>query len=387
MLSFSDISELTILERVDEYSLYCFYLGYEPVIGAKTNSTLRTVDDKASFGVFERKKGNPEDPHEFLWKDAGLPAPNFGDIFDLVRILYSLTRWEALIKVAEDFGLIEGSTKASKTLIIVPVRKPPCQISFKARPFTQADLEYWSSYFITLETLEHFKVQAVSFYKLYPDTQETFHARGKMYAYKIQGRYQLYQPNPKKFFMDWTDSCVPGFEQLRGKEVCIITKSYKDVMLLWQLGFDVVASKAENNYPNPLFLDWLKWKYKGKVFTLFDNDLKTSEHLYPFAATHIPTDSGEKDPTDFAKKYGVETLLKLLKRMQEDFLLLESQLMSKFQRVSISFLNSGKLETIWLERLCIEYSMTVEPQIILFTHSKRYELPLDIFLKTVNVIT
>jgi len=238
MLSLSDISELTILERVDEYSLYCFYLGYEPVIGAKTNSVLRTKDDKASFGVFERKRGNPEDPHEFLWKDQGLPYPNFGDIFDLVKILFRLTRWEAIIKVAEDFGLVEGSTNVPKTLIHVPVKKRPCEISFKERVFTPADYKYWEQFHISKNTLEFFKVKAVSYYFLYKEKDNAFKPVGNMYAYKIQSRYQLYQPNPKLFIMDWTDSCIPGFEQLRGNEVCIITKSYKDVMLLWQLGFD-----------------------------------------------------------------------------------------------------------------------------------------------------
>lgn len=387
MLSLSDISEEAILERVDEYSLYCFYLGYAPIVGAKANSVLRDKDDKASFGVFERKRGNPEDPHEFLWKDQGLPYPNFGDIFDLVKVIFKLTRWEAIIKVAEDFGLMQGSTNVPKTLIHIPVKKRPCELSFKERPFTLSDYKYWEQFHISKATLDHFQVKAVSYYFLYKEKDNAFKPVGNMYAYKIQSRYQLYQPNPKLFIMDWTDSCIPGFEQLRGNEVCIITKSYKDVMLLWQLGFDAVSPRGENQYPSPLFLEWLQWKYKGKVFTLFDNDGKTSEDRYPFVSTYIPKDSGEKDPTDFSRKFGLEATFKLIKTMQEDFLLLESVLTHRFQRISISFMYKGTKEIIWLERLSIEYSLTVEPQIILFTHNKRFELPLDNFLKTVHVIT
>ena len=64
-----------ILERVDEYTLYCSYLGFEPLIGAKYISPLRSstdssVDTDPSFGIYERKYGKGS--HEFMWKDQGI---------------------------------------------------------------------------------------------------------------------------------------------------------------------------------------------------------------------------------------------------------------------------------------------------------------------------
>ena len=54
-MTLSSVTEQLILERVDEYSLYCYYMGYEPIIGKKYHSPLRKGDDDPSFVIFERK--------------------------------------------------------------------------------------------------------------------------------------------------------------------------------------------------------------------------------------------------------------------------------------------------------------------------------------------
>lgn len=309
------LSEQEILERLDEYSLYCYYLEFEPVVGSVYSSRLRNVDDKPSFGIFERKYGGDR-PHEYMWKDQALPCnPNYGDIFDLVKVLYQLdTRFGALIKVATDFGLIEGTTPLVKSLVVKPVKKEPAHIRVKSRAFNYKDLQYWKQYNITEPLLREYNVTAVDYYFLRDSDQYPSSPRGLMYAYRIFDKYQLYQPHPKFFIMDWTDTCIPGFQQLKFLDMLIITKSFKDVMFFRSMGFDAIASRAENMIPDPLLFEWINKRYKRCV-TWFDNDGKTSPHLYPYPSVTVPLETGTKDPTDYCAKYGPDKALNLIQKI------------------------------------------------------------------------
>lgn len=315
MLHLADVSALEILERVDEYSLYCFYLDFEPVIGAKYRSRIRTGDDRASFGMYVRKHGGDK-PHEYMWKDQALPVPNYGDIFDLVQRLHPEleNRLQAMIKVAQDFGLLEGTTAVTKQLIVTPCTKEPSHIRIRSRPFSSTDLSYWKQFNVTPEILSKYLVKAVEFYYLFDSDVYPRSPYGLMYAYQIFDKFQLYQPVPKQFYMDWTELCIPGFQQLSGqRELLVVTKSVKDIMCLRSLGIEAIAPRAENMIPSPDLIQWLK-QFK-KVYILMDNDSKSSPHLYPFESVQIPIESGEKDVTDYLKRYGVSQTLELLKTL------------------------------------------------------------------------
>jgi len=314
MLELAMLDEQEILERVDEYSLYCFYLEFEPVIGSVYNSRLRTADDRPSFGIYERKYGTRV--NEFMWKDQALPCnPNYGDIFDLVRVLYQLeTRLEAMIKVATDFGLLAGTTPIVKQLVVTPVRREQTRIRIKSRQYNYKDLSYWKKYNVDESILALYNVRPVDYYFLYDSDEYPRSPRGLMYAYRIFDKFQLYQPYPKSFLMDWTDSCIPGFEQLNRTDLLIITKAYKDIMFFRSLGYDAIAPRAENMIPDPLLIDWVQQRYTN-VVTFFDNDGKTSPHLYPFKSVTIPLRTGTKDPTDFCALHGPQEAKALIQEL------------------------------------------------------------------------
>lgn len=311
-MTLSNLSEEDVLGELDEYSLYVHYLKFEPVIGVKYRSRLRTTDDRSSFGLFRRKYGPEDLPNEFMWKDQALPAPNFGDIFDLVLRLHpSLeTRFNSLLKVATDFGLIEGYVEAPIQLeTAVPVEKPPANIRVQSKPFTGQALAYWHSYGIQRKQLDKYNVHQVDYFFLNDidfEKKSPRTPRNNMYDYRVYDKHQLYQPYPKAFYMDLLPTCILGFQQFNKDQtdLLVYSKSMKDVMLLDSLGFPTLASIAENNIPMPEFLDWSK-RFKRRI-ALFDNDGKTSDHLYTgFESVKIPLDSGTKDPTDYVKKYGV----------------------------------------------------------------------------------
>lgn len=316
-MDISSISELEILERVDEYSLYCFYLEFEPHIGAVYRSRIRTGDDVPSFGIYPRTKAKGD--IEFMWKDQALHpkdsiiGKNYGDIFGLVQVLFTLpTRVDAVFKIASDIGLLEDYP-VEKTLIkCEPVYNEPCNIRVKSRDFTSKDLEFWRQFNISEEILNQYNCTAIEYFFL-TDKQviPTYCKQG--YAYRIHDKYQIYRPfeeRKKKFRNDWTDYHIPGLSQLQGKDLCIVTKSYKDVMSLRSFGFDAVSPRAENVIPLPGMITYLQKRFK-RVVTLFDNDGKESSHLYPFEHLYVPVDKA-KDPTDYCKMYGPASTFELL---------------------------------------------------------------------------
>lgn len=306
--------ETDILERVDEYSLYCRYLTYKPLIGGKYRSPIRPGDEDPSFGIYERKYGHG--PHEFMWKDQA--AGIHGDIFDLVARIYAVGRWHALQQVCADVGLGGFSSGAPKLVEHEPEYTTETHIRIISKPFTPRELLYWQKYNVTAPLLREYNVTSLKQYWLAKDQTYPCYPRGFGFAYRIWDKYQLYFPfaeKRRKFRNDWTDICVPGFVQLKYKKpLCVITKAYKDVLCLTSFGYEAVAPKGENILLPELCIKHLQKKY-DRVVTLFDNDGKHKAKEYPFQELHIPIESREKDPTDYCARYGPDQTAVMLSQI------------------------------------------------------------------------
>lgn len=307
-----------ILERVDEYTLYCSYLGYEPLIGAKYHSPLRSDPDSSkdtdpSFGIFERKYGKGN--HEFMWKDQGLGL--HGDIFDLVQRVCKLsTRRQALSQVLVDAGIAKGTishpivSNAGKRMIFA-------DISITSKAFDSRDLHYWSRINITPPILDQYNTKSVSMYWLYPEQTQPRRPKGIGFAYQIWDKYQLYFPwqeKKKKFRTDWTEACVPGFLQLQyNSPLLIITKSCKDVMCLRSFGYEAISPRGENILLPKECIEYMKRKYE-RILVLFDNDGKHKGDEYEFNKIFVPQLwPNDKDPSDFCSNHGAYDTAEMLR--------------------------------------------------------------------------
>lgn len=321
-------TETDILERVDEYTLYCHYLGYDAIIGGKYPcpdpiriNNNKTVDLNPSFGIFERKKGGNL-PHEFLWKDSAVG--HTGDIFALIQQLFGYsTKTEAMRRIISDFSLGTFSTT-----IISPLTRDyevrekkylePIDISIKSRPFTTRDLLYWDRYNINRDILDAYFVKAFSTYWLSVNQKVPAFVKGLGYAYWILQRYQLYMPyadKKDKFRNDWNELCVPGFAQLAGKsDLCIITKSVKDVMCLRSFGYESVSPRSESVMLPIDCINYLKRHYKH-ILILFDNDGKHNGWKYEFDKIYVPKvfEVGDKDVSDYCDNHGEHQTALMLK--------------------------------------------------------------------------
>jgi hypothetical protein len=310
-----------ILERVDEYTLYCSYLGYEPLIGAKYTSPMRRSTDTQtdcdpSFGIFERKYGNG--PHEYMWKDQGIGL--HGDIFDLVMIICKLsTRTEAKHQVLIDAGIMNGT---SATRIVDPVNVRHLgysSISIMSRPFSSRDLHYWDRIGVGKELLEWYKIKALRAYWLFDDQKAPRVPKGMAFSYEIFGKYQLYFPyeeKRRKFRTDWTEICVPGYLQLQyNAPLLVITKSMKDVVSLRSFGYEAIAPRGENILLPRECIWKMQQKYR-RIVVLFDNDGKHKGDEYPFEKVYVPRLlKGDKDVTDFCCNHGKKETADMLRQI------------------------------------------------------------------------
>ena len=316
------ITEKEVLERVDEYSLYCFYIGYRITINGRQKSPLRggpDTDSVASFGVYERKsKRQGEDyPNEFLWKDLGMKGENFGDIFTFVQKLYNLeSRLEAVWKIASDFNLEGNYTACPLILEKEQLKIPKLKLVVESRSFNSRDFAYWQQFNVDSYILDKFCCTAVKAFK-YEGLENSVTTPEQAYAYRIYNRYQIYQPfAPRefKFRNDLLEYYIPGWLQLENRDLCIITKAFKDIMSLYSFDYTAVSPKGENIMLPARAIEELKKRYK-RVIVLFDNDGKHNGDLYPFEKIFVPIQTGTKDITDYCKAYGPESAKTLLKTL------------------------------------------------------------------------
>lgn len=306
------LSEDEILEQVDEYLLYCFYSGYDELELRRKYKCPYRPDKTPSWSLFENslKLGKKE----YRWKDNGSNAS--GDIYDLVQRVCKLdNRWMAIARVREDF--IFGNKKE----LIRPVTRPvsiPSRITIKSKPMQAVDLVWWAQFGISEALLKQYHVTRVGYYWLFEEQESPRFPYDLAYAYRVYDHYKLYFPKREKEFRfrnDFGELHLEGFCQLdNSSDLLIRTKSLKDVMTLRSFGYEAVSPRGEHTPIPELFEKEFRTRYKRHM-TLFDNDGKHRAWDYDMASMEVPLDSGEKDISDYYRRYGRERTGKLLQYM------------------------------------------------------------------------
>ena len=97
-----------------------------------------------------------------------------------------------------------------------------------------------------------------------------------MYAYKVDDKFKIYRPLASKY-TKWrtnlTNWNVQGLSEIpkEGGNLLIITKSLKDVMCLYEMGFNAIAASSETTFIPDNILQSLRSKWKHIVI-LYDRD-------------------------------------------------------------------------------------------------------------------
>ena len=259
-----------ILKHITEYDIYSYYLGSKFEVGKIMSSPFRQ-DLKPSFGIFKSNGGAT-----LLWKDQA--TGECGNVVTFVKKLKDLYQTKQALKLiwAEvACGRLTPTTKGKEITEIYKSVKTI--ISVKRRNFTEGDDVYWGKYGISRATLKKYEVSPILYYWINDIQQTVNYAKNDpLYAYKIFDKFKIYRPLSKLRKDKWRTNCssvdLQGYEQLPpAGELLIITKSLKDVMVLYELGYLAIALQSENDHLYKSILTDLQNRFKH-IVVFFDND-------------------------------------------------------------------------------------------------------------------
>lgn len=253
-----------ILSKVTEYDIYAHYLGQFKV-GMIYNSPFRK-DKNPSFGLFYSKRTK-----QLLFKDHG--TGECGNVIKFVQLYTGKTNYNDILQDIVARLNITTNTKLDSSKQYIPSQETV--IGVVRQEFTDVDTNYWSQFHISIKTLKKFNVSSIKYYLCNGIVKGIYKPENPMYAYKVYNNFKVYRPLGDKY-TKWrnnlTEYDVQGYEQLPKKgDICIITKSLKDVMCLYEMGIPAVSPSSESTWlPDTVLKDILK-RFK-RVLICFDRD-------------------------------------------------------------------------------------------------------------------
>lgn len=294
-----------LLEKVNDYDIYSYYLGsFKP--GKLMNSPLRPDDKIPSFAIFPSKTG------DLLFKDHGTGVS--GNALKFIKLYRQIdTREELERELLKIVRCINPNQTVQK-----PVRKAEntseTLIGIVRQPFTDTDKQYWKQFHISIDTLRRFNVFSIKYFLCNNIVRGVYKEDNPMYAYKVFDKFKIYRPLASKY-TKWRTNLtvrhVQGLEQLNsdGGNLLIITKSLKDVMCLYEMGFNAISSSSETTFIPDDTLQSLKNKWKH-IIILYDRDAAGMQNArqyskqYSLDAIFIHKKFKAKDVSDAVKANG-----------------------------------------------------------------------------------
>ncbi len=297
------------ISHIREADIAAYYLGIKS-IPCLINSPLRQ-DKKPSFSLFSNNG-----------KEVGFldySTREHGSIIDLLMKMWNCNFIEAKKRIANDMGDAKLSISVGKSSYSsrIPIRTSSgLNLQCKVREWRDYDLEYWSSYGISLKWLKYADVYPISHKIVIKDnTSYTFGADKYAYAYVEfkEGRttLKIYQPFNTKGFK-WANGHDKSIISLwtkvpsEGDRVCICS-SLKDALCLWSnTGIPSLAIQGEGYNISNTAISELKRRFK-KVYICLDNDKpgkKDAIHLASktgFTNVVLPQFKRGKDISDLYK--------------------------------------------------------------------------------------
>lgn len=206
--------------------------------------------------------------------------------------MYGLSFPEAVKKVAEDL-LSEDKKESLQSKILhqkqeidrltKPIIKEKINFSLIGKKWNKSEWFFWKKYGITIKTLRKYKVKSLSYVAINNKTLFRSEADNPLFAYIVNKGVKIYRPysisKANKWRNNLTEDDIEGLEQLgldklkayKTRNLLIITKSLKDVMVLSEMGYDAIASHSETSMIKDELITKIKKHYKN-VVVLFDND-------------------------------------------------------------------------------------------------------------------
>lgn len=309
-----------LLDKLDDYSIYSYYLGpFKP--GKIMNSPLRSDDKMPSFAIFPTKEG------ALLFKDHGTGvsgnAVKFLKLYKGIQTRDELER--ELLRIVRKMNpndCIRTTTYAS------PVGLGSTNIGIVRQPFTDVDKAYWKRFHISIDTLKKFQVFSIKYFLCNSTVRGIYKEDNPMYAYKVDDKFKIYRPLASKY-TKWrtnlTNNNIQGLAELPDSgHLLIITKSLKDVMCLYEMGFNAIAASSETTFIPDNILESLRSKWKHIVI-IYDRDktgMKTAREYskqYKLDALFVHKKFKAKDISDAVEANGFFAVKDWLTKTMEKY--------------------------------------------------------------------
>jgi hypothetical protein len=306
------LTEETVLQAVDEYTLYCYYTNLDPLIPGKAyHAPYYRKDNYPSFSIFESAS-----PHvEYMWKDHA--TGESGTIFKLIQKVEQLNNTqEVLARINADFALGYDTANPVRKEKIIWYEKPilgEIKIRIVEQALSPKGIEFWSRLSIDKPLLDFYNTSQVRYYWTYQGQPAPITAPEPTFAYRIGEFYQLYSPYADKrykFRNDLPENYFFGYMQLPPTgDKLIIDKSCKDVIFCRRLGYNAVCGKSETTMiPEPFILE-LKDRFK-EIYLTLDPDpagkLQTEKYIAKYPWMKVRFLDSAKDKTDLCNAVGFQ---------------------------------------------------------------------------------
>lgn len=307
-----------ILKRISYWDLWSYYIpGVQ--LKKKFLSPLR-AEKKPSCSLFVTPDG------VILMKDFNLGTYT---IWKFLQEKYGLTYVECLLTINNDFNLKLATPKNKPTMAyygIVKQEQPKldsvrAKIQIKRRDWNKMDEEYWAKYGLDLKFISKRGVLPLQNFWVNDSLVYWYNEFNPAYSYEFEkGIRKIYTPFSKfgKFIGNASDDIFQGEKYLPWlDETLIITKGYKDVLVLSKLGYNSIAPQSESCNITVDKMRTLQHRFRT-IYLLYDNDsagIKGSKRIcdqHNLIPLFIPVESQCKDISDFIKQYGKKQTIKLI---------------------------------------------------------------------------
>jgi hypothetical protein len=336
-----------ILLKVNELDLWKYYTNKSDITIEKSFKVPYRKDKNPSFIIYSNSNGR------LIGKD--FRGDFLGDVIQYIQFTSTkkLTFYEVLKIINYDFNLnllvkkiINNNTNSSfnnpssisklQTLNSPLKEKEDKYIQFEIKKYSNEELAYFKEQGINSRTLSFYNVYSVK--RAYLNSR-LIYIEDELdfcfaYYYPITKKTKLYYPlrNNYRFLSNTSNEKeFQGLEQLKKqlsnpkfkkyRDIVIITKSYKDVMLFHELRFHSIAPHGEGHYIPKEIIEYLKNTFK-QIFVFYDNDFTGINNMrklrkeYPFIspfAINRRKYQNVKDLCELYKKYGLIISLEFIK--------------------------------------------------------------------------
>lgn len=323
----NSVSFKEVQEKVSDAALVWHYLGVSK-LPCFIQSPLRQ-DNRPSFGLYSK------DGRRIYYTD--LATKERGGIYDLLSQMWHCSYNDVLSRIQKELFTPNG--EANIALLSAPksvkeiTTHEDTQVKVKTREWRQYDIDYWSSYGVSLEWLKYAEVYPISHKIVIKNgVKSVFNADKLAYAFveHKEGKttLKIYQPLTQDKRRKWSNKHDRSVISLWTKipkegDKVVICSSLKDALCFWaNTGIPALALQGEGYGMSETAVSELKRRYK-QIYILFDNDkagIEDSKKLSlatGFINLTLPYFEGGKDVSDLMKCKGKETFISTIKSLFE----------------------------------------------------------------------